>query len=182
MNHRLATMATLTEAEKALNQLRVFQDLKHYKPILVGTFPIEINIESSDLDVLCEVYDMNKFAAELKQLYAHQQQFSLCHKIKNDLPVVIARFEYDRFPIEIFGQPRPVLEQVAYVHMIIEKRLLELGGRQAKAKIKDLKRQGIKTEPAFASYFHLPGDPYQVLLDLAKLETNELISRLKKFH
>lgn len=175
-------MATLTEANKALDDLRIFQDLQDYKPVLAGTFPIEINIESSDLDILCEVYDLNKFAGELERLYQNQEKFSISHKTKNDLPVVIARFEYANFPIEIFGQPRPATEQVAYVHMIIEKRLLEIGGSKAKSRIRELKRQGVKTEPAFGEYFQLPGDPYELLLQMAKLEEAKLISALKKFH
>ena len=51
--------------------------------------------------------------------------------------------------------------------MIAEARLLSLAGESAKQAIRALKKQGIKTEPAFARYFGLLGDPYETLYALA---------------
>ncbi|XDD50083.1 DUF4269 domain-containing protein [Leptospira sp. WS92.C1] len=46
--------------------------------------------------------------------------------------------------------------------------------RKFKEKIKDLKRKGWKTEPAFCNLLHIREDPYQFLYDLRLLSDNEL--------
>jgi len=40
-----------------LKKINIFNILYEFKPILVGTIPIEIDIENSDLDIICEVTD-----------------------------------------------------------------------------------------------------------------------------
>ncbi len=42
------------EAYKVLLELNIFELLKNFKPILLGTIPINIDIESSDLDIICQ--------------------------------------------------------------------------------------------------------------------------------
>lgn len=53
----------------------------------------------------------------------------------------------------------------AFRHMVVEHQILctrEEGFRQ---KILNLKRQGYKTEPAFAKVLGLRGDPYEAILN-----------------
>lgn len=76
--------------------------------------------------------------------------------------------------LEIFGQPLPVTEQNAYLHLLVEARLLSIGGERAKREIRRLKRAGLKTEPAFTRYFRFEGKPYQTLLQLSMLKDSEL--------
>jgi hypothetical protein len=52
-----------------------------------------------------------------------------------------------------------VMEQHVVRHMIVEERLLRHGGTEVRRQIRHLKSQGLKTEPAFAVVFRLPGDP-----------------------
>lgn len=92
----------------------------------------------------------------------------------------MASFNYGEFTVEIFGQPRPVVKQNAYHHMIVEARLLAIGGEQARREIRRLKASGLKTEPAFARYFDLEGDPYEVLLQLASLSEDKLRTGISK--
>ena len=68
-------------------------------------------------------------------------------------------------PVELFAQPRPVEEQNGYLHLIAEARLLREGGEEALQAIRQLKFEGVKTEPAFGQYFCLPGDPYESLVN-----------------
>jgi hypothetical protein len=91
---------------------------------------------------------------------------------------VIAKFSCGDFLVEIFAQPVPVQEQRGYRHLLVEDRLLRLGGKKARQEIRWLKLAGMKTEPAFAAYFHLPGDPYLTLLELAELDDARLRERL----
>ncbi len=55
--------------------------------------------------------------------------------------------------------------------MIVEHRILEQKGIEFRYKIKKLKSNGIKTEPAFAKLLKLEGNPYDELL---KLKENSL--------
>ena len=64
--------------------------------------------------------------------------------------------------------------------MIIEKKLLDLSGKEIKDEIRKLKREGMKTEPAFAKYFGLKGDPFEEMLKLSLLSKEELIKFVNK--
>jgi hypothetical protein len=173
-------------AHRALMELGIFTRLARYDPVLAGTLPLGIDTPSSDLDILCHVVDLDMFAAVVCGFYGGHPDFALRRTQKNELPVVIATFTYSSsgsefFRIEIFGQPRPSRAQHAYRHMLAEWRLLEIarrldGGRdRARVALRALKLRGIKTEPAFGRYFHLPGNPYETLLRLAHAEERELV-------
>ena len=68
--------------------------------------------------------------------------------------------------VEIFGQDRPVTEQWGFRPMVVEARLLDLGGPGFRNAILALRHQGLKTEPAFARLLGLGGDPYAAVLTL----------------
>jgi hypothetical protein len=144
--------------------------LRDYYPVLAGTIPLGIDVDGSDLDVICQADDLEAFAGCVRAAYGSCEGFRLRRKSINGLPTVIASFHAYGFPVEIFAQPLPVTEQNAYRHMQVEARLLAIGGDEARRAIHRLKAQGMKTEPAFAQYFGLRGDPYRVLLELAKLD------------
>ena len=93
-----------------LERLQVLSVLRDYTPVLVGTVPIAIDIGTSDLDVICEAHDLDAFEELVVDAFGGQPGFRLKRERANDLPVVVANFESE-FPIEIFGQPRPVVEQ-----------------------------------------------------------------------
>jgi hypothetical protein len=155
------------QAYQALRRLKIFEILAGYKPTLVGTIPLDIDLPGSDLDIICQVAGLDPFAQLLRAQFSHRPGFSLRHRRHNQLPVVVCNFVASGFPIEVFGQPRPVKAQNAYRHLVAEARLLALAGPEAKAAIRHLKTKGLKTEPAFGRYFALPGDPYETLLALA---------------
>ena len=75
---------------------------------------------------------------------------------------------------EIFAQEIPVTKQVAYRHFLTEERLLKLGGPLFKEKILTLRKEGLKTEPAFAKALNLAGDPFEELLKLQTYSNNDL--------
>jgi hypothetical protein len=93
---------------------------------------------------------------------------------KNGLPSLVSRFQVREMPVELFAQPRHSEEQNAYRHLLAEARLLREGGEEATLAIRDLKLDGIKTEPAFGQYFCLSGDPYETLLTLADASAEEI--------
>jgi hypothetical protein len=165
-------------AYRALSKLKIDALLADYNPVLAGTIPLQLDLPGSDLDILCEFEDRQGFARCLTLNFGRLPGFSIVERIHQELPTILGRFDYLCFPIEIFGQPLAVQKQRAFRHMFVEARLLQIGGESARQAIVELKKSGMKTEPAFGEFFNLPGDPYQTLLELADLSQPELLALL----
>ncbi len=154
-------------AYEVLIKYRIFEKLKEYSPILAGTIPIEIDIENSDLDIICEV-DLRSeedFLKKMTFIKLIPADVSVETTVINGEKSIILNFMLEEFPVEIFGQNKPSTEQNAYRHMIAEYRILQEKGDDFKQKIIELKKQGIKTEPAFGMLMNLE-NPYEDLLKL----------------
>lgn len=162
------------DAFRVLIELDLFSVLAEFEPLLAGTFPLGIETPQSDLDILCHAPDLDHFSQVATSVYGDQDEFELRHTEKNELPTVISNFRVRNIPVELFAQPRPTEEQNGYRHLIAEARLLRAGGEEALQAIREMKRDGIKTEPAFGQYFFLSGDPYETLLTLADVSAEEL--------
>lgn len=145
-----------------LYQYKIFEKLQEYSPVLAGTIPIEIDIEGSDLDIICEIKDQLEFKNFLNQTFS-EFDLNIETIVINGTESVVCNFIIEEFPIEIFGQNRPVTQQNAYLHMIAEHKILTERGEEFKQKIIDLKKKGIKTEPAFGMLLNLK-NPYEDLL------------------
>jgi hypothetical protein len=150
-------------AFEVLAKHKLFEKLKDYSPILAGTIPIEIDIEGSDLDIICEVKNESDFIEFLNQNFQDYNNFILEKVTANDEKSIVLSFMLEEFPIEIFGQNKPTTEQNAYRHMIAEYKILQEKGDAFKQKIIELKKKGIKTEPAFGILLSLE-NPYEDLL------------------
>ncbi|MCP4153163.1 MAG: DUF4269 domain-containing protein [bacterium] len=157
-----------------LQKLNIFPLLDSFNPVLVGTIPIAIDTEDSDLDIINEVYEPGVFKETLTKHFRDSTNFSLYQDEIKGILSTIAHFDFDGFKIEVFGQPLPVEKQDAFRHMVVEHRILVLMGNGFKEKIIALKENGIKTEPAFGRLLGLDNDPYKALLDLERLSDKEL--------
>jgi hypothetical protein len=153
------------QAYEVLTQYQVIDKLVDYTPILAGTIPINVDIESSDLDIICCLDSKNEFEDYVQQQFGNFSKFTIKHITVNGQETVVANFVADGWEIEIFGQQVPVKQQAAYRHMLIEHHLLNYYDEEFRLKIVSLKEQGYKTEPAFAKVLNLKGDPYQALLN-----------------
>ena len=150
-----------------LDELDIFDWLAAYCPVLAGTIPLAIDIAGSDLDVLCEVYDFDRFASFLASEYGEYSEFTMRAIQGKYGPVAFeSSLRHRDFVVECFGEPLPVNEQRGYRHMVVEARLLDIGGEPLRETIIALKESGLKTEPAFARLLGLAGDPYEALLEL----------------
>jgi hypothetical protein len=158
------------QAYSILTRNQIFSKLKKFNPILAGTIPINIDIENSDLDIICYFEDNQEFQKLIKENFGTERNFKINLKHRENTIYVIANFFLDSFEIEIFGQNVPSKQQYAYRHLIVEYNLLRKYGEEFRQKIIELKRQGYKTEPAFALALGLTGDPYTELL---KFEIND---------
>ncbi|MDQ1163072.1 hypothetical protein QE422_003440 [Chryseobacterium sp. SORGH_AS 447] len=151
-------------AYELLSKHLILEKLKEYSPVLAGTIPIEIDIEESDLDVICEVKDKAEFKRLLTDVFS-EFNIHIEELVINGREVITGNFTVEEFPVEIFGQDQPVTEQNAYRHMIAEYRILQERGEDFKQEIIALKKQGFKTEPAFGQLLGLE-NPYEYLLKL----------------
>lgn len=158
-------------AFKVLTKYNVFEKLDKYSPLLAGTIPIEIDIDGSDLDIICEVNldDQNDFLEHLKVNQLLPLDADIDAMIINNEKCMVISFRLEEFEIEIFGQNKPTIQQNAYRHMIAEYRILKDKGEDFRQKIIELKKKGIKTEPAFGLLMNLM-DPYE---DLLKFYNND---------
>ncbi|GAA5098350.1 DUF4269 domain-containing protein [Chryseobacterium ginsengisoli] len=154
---------TQKRAFEVLIKYQIFEKLKNYSPVLAGTIPIEIDVEGSDLDIICEVKNEIDFIEFLNQNFQNYNNFNLEKIIINGEKSIVLNFMLEEFPIEIFGQNKPVKRQNAYLHMIAEYKILQEKGEDFKQKIIELKKQGIKTEPAFGMLLGME-NPYEDLL------------------
>ena len=153
-------------AFKVLIKYGVMEKLADFDPLLAGTIPIGIDTAQSDLDIICCWSNKSQFKNLLQQSFSACFGFTLKEVKVRGKESIIANFWLDGFEVEVFGQSTPSRQQAAYRHMLIEYKLLQKYGDEFRQKVLQLKRQGIKTEPAFAQLLELPGDPYDALLQL----------------
>lgn len=161
-------------AHETLVSLDVLKTLQEYSPLLVGTIPLKIETDQNDLELICEICNSGDFKKKLVKKYGDQSDFHIKENIFQGIKTVISFFRHQNFGIKIWGQPVPVENQPAYLQMVVEARLLRIGGSDAKKRIRELKLSGMETEQAFAHYFNLTGDPCLVLLQLAQFSESEL--------
>lgn len=148
--------------------------LAFYHPSIAGTFPIGIDLPESDMDVLFEVYDHEKFLQICTGEYGRLEGFEAYRRSVEGEERTVVRFLWEQIPVELFGQGRPPALQNGCRHMIVERRLLALDEPSAAEAIRKLKREGLKTEPAFAHFYNLPGNPYEVLYRLVEADEQQL--------
>jgi uncharacterized protein len=149
-----------------------------FKPRISGSIPIGVANEKSDVDILCQAKNLKAFSEHCEKAFGQNKNFESHITEKYGVPSIVANFAVGRAKFQIFAQDLPVEKQVSNLHLLVEARLLKLGGRGAREAISKLKREGEKTEPAFGKYFKLGGDPYQQLLELQKLSEPKLRARL----
>ncbi|WP_410769359.1 GNAT family N-acetyltransferase [Fontibacillus sp. BL9] len=164
-----------TEVYELLHKHSIFEILKDYDPILVGTVPLDIQVPGSDLDIICEVHDFALFEEQVNFHFGHFPEFKVVRRLVEGLERIKANFIFEGWPVELFGQPMPTRQQNGYRHMLVEARMLKLYGEPFKLEIISLKQSGLKTEPAFARLLNLEGDPYQQMLAWEHRTDGELL-------
>jgi hypothetical protein len=159
-------------AHQVLTSHSVFVNLLDFDPMLVGTIPLNIDTEKSDLDIICCWKSKNLFIETLIENFAHHRAFLLTEKKIGNHETILTTFQIDEFEIEIFGQNRPTKQQEGYRHMMIEHKIISSNDEAFRQKIIDLKKLGLTTEEAFAKQLNLAGDPYQELLKFGEQHFN----------
>ncbi len=163
---------------EALSASGVLERLGAFDPHVAGTPPLGLDLPDSDIDVLCHAPDAATFAELVWTCFGALEGFALRQWTASGRPV-IATFRAHGWTFEIFAAAESVARQAGWRHFLIERRLLALGGAAFRNRVMALRRQGAKTEPAFAAALGLDGDPYAALLALEPLTTEALIGRLR---
>ncbi|OIV42064.1 DUF4269 domain-containing protein [Flavobacterium johnsoniae] len=153
------------KAYETLSQNKVLEILSEFTPILIGTIPINIDIENSDLDIICYWKNKTEFIDKISVTFKHKPEFKIQETIINEHESVVVNFKINDFEIELFGQNIPTQSQNGYKHMIIEHQILQSKGENFRLEIVKLKQDGYKTEPAFGKLLGLKTNPYLELLE-----------------
>lgn len=157
----------------AIQHTNVLTALAEHDPHVAGTPPLGLDLPTSDIDILCYAPDPDQFTSVLWASFRSYPEFRIWQWIGADRPVV-ATFVVQEWRFEIFGQAKLVTEQTGWRHFTVEQRLLALGGQHLASTVMAFRREGLKTEPAFAAALKLQGDPYEVLLDIGDLDDDAL--------
>lgn len=160
-------------AHAVLTRDRLFDRLAPWDAALAGTFPLDIAIAGSDLDILVHAPDPDALAPLLDREFGRESDYARRLIRVADGPALVAGFTLDRLPVEIFVQAVPVDQQMAWRHMLVEARLLALHP-PLRPQIRALKAAGMKTEPAFCHLLGLEGDAYATLLTLENIDNSAL--------
>ena len=153
-----------------LGSTQIMAVLQEFTPVLAGTFPIDIATDNSDLDIICFWKDKSNFIETLENHFGSIENFSIRELSISNQETVVANFILENFEFEVFGQNVPVKQQFAFRHMVTEYEILKQKGEIFRQQIIELKKNGFKTEPAFAKLLQLPGDPYAALLEYKSSE------------
>ncbi|GIP18053.1 alpha/beta hydrolase [Paenibacillus montaniterrae] len=180
IDYLLQGSATQQHAYHTLQELRIFTILQEYSPVLVGTVPIDINIDDSDLDIICEVYHFTDFQVIVDHYFSRMRGYRYTYKLVEGVPRAVCSFHYNDWLIQLFAQPVAAVQQYGYKHMVVEHRILQLIDSSFRQQIRALKASGVKTEPAFAKLLQLEGDPYAALLELFDWSDEQLMQLLDK--
>ncbi|WP_420549470.1 DUF4269 domain-containing protein [Curvivirga sp.] len=158
----------------ALSKLNILEVLKDFTPVVIGTPPLQIATEDSDIDIACSTEELDSFQGYLNDNFGHLSKFQSHKYVREKIPTILTSFFAYEWEFEIFCQNIPVSNQWGVRHFHIEQRLLSLVPC-LREKVIGLKQQGIKTEPAFAQILGLKGDPYQAMIDLETLSDQDLL-------
>lgn len=143
------------------------------QPALVGSVPLDLALEDSGLDIVTFSSDLKSYSQMLRAEFGGQEGFETRRGIQLGVATLVTRFRFAGEFYEIFTQNIPVPRQNAVVHLMVEERLLLLGGQRLREQIWQARLDGMKTEPAFGLALGLE-EPYRELLDLEELSDDEL--------
>ena len=161
------------EYEQVVEQLSLLAKLREFNPILIGTPPLGIELETSDIDVACSTDDLSKFKNVALKEFGDSDRFTYRHATLQGQDSVVVQFYAYEWEVELFCQQTPTEQQWGVRHFFVEQKILEIAP-QLKEVVRSLKRDGLKTEPAFANVLGLTGDPYKSILALEKLSNEDL--------
>ncbi|WP_310597444.1 DUF4269 domain-containing protein [Aeromonas aquatica] len=140
---------------------------------LVSTVAIGLDRPGSDLDVLCQHRDPAALAALLaRQGWQASAKGERVWLLEHELTGPDDRV----WPVELYVTPFPIHTRNGWRHLSLMAALLEHFGWAFYRAVLHLRlEQGLKGEAAICQLLGLPGDPYQALLALERVDLERLI-------
>lgn len=163
-----------------IDELGLLTQLSEFTPLISGTIPLQIAHEESDLDLLCQSSDLEAFEKLCHKNWGTQKDFRVERIQTNGLETSVINFKASGLPIEIFCQNKCVFEQNANRHYYAESKLIKLLGNQFKMDLAELKKRGVKTEPAIGELLKIKS-PYEELLNLALESEEQLVAKFAPY-
>ncbi len=159
----------------ALQEAKVFARLAADvgQVALVGSLPIDLALDESDIDLVTSMDDLRAAAARDRELFGAFEQFQSSRGVGLGGQFLLTKFKHSGESFEVFTQSTPIPRQNAVIHLMVEARLLRLAGRAFRERIMRAREAGLKTEPAFGACLGLV-DPLRELLALEDLSDQEL--------
>jgi len=182
--HDLSNLETGTPRQQAayhaIQNSRILDLLQDFSPVLTGLIPLGLEEESTDLDVLVEAYDLDKFLLHAYRSLQQHVPLTIESLILDSVNTLIVTFRFEKVTFNIVAKPMPVHQTTPYRHMLAMSRLLAVGGDQMRKGIRELKAEGLKTEQAFATYLRIEGNPYEVLFEFERASEEAIRHILSK--
>jgi hypothetical protein len=136
------------EAYALLTDCAVMVTLKRFDPILVGSIPLNVGIETSDADIICCWQAKDEFVDAVTKAFGTADHFGITEKETDEGCIVRCQLAIHDFDIEIFGCSIPSMQQNAYKHMLARLEVVKRYGESFRKEVVNLKRKGIKTSEA----------------------------------
>lgn len=176
----LASVICLEQQTKIFNALtksKILELLSPYDPLIAGSVPLGLAESDADVDILLSAGKMSLFQNFIQEILSKKFELSVKSKRFQNEESLIVQFKYQDVKFELVVQEISTHRQLAYQHFQTEERLLMLGDLQFFNQIKSLRKQGIKTEPAFAKALGLAENPYLEIAKLRALSEKNLMTR-----
>lgn len=159
----------------ALGTSQVLTTLEPYRPALVSTIALGIDLPNSDVDVVCSAASPVEFLE-----FAHRQWYAMSayRSLLLTTGEAIVQLSVSGFLFELYCSAIPTPEQSGVRHFQQVARVLSIGGEPVREAIMQHRWQGLKTEEAVARVLKLEGDHYQAVLGLETWSETELRDRL----
>lgn len=158
-------------ANKLIQQKKIFEIFEYFNPEFVGTIPIGIDTENSDIDIIFDLKDKKlEFKNLVLKYFSKEKSFNLIETNQ----FIQADFEYKKIKFQFYAEEKSTHKQFAYRHFKIEERILLIAGDEFREKIIQLKKTGLNTEHAFCKLLRQKGNPFYSILKLEKLSDSEL--------
>lgn len=163
-------------AHAALHHTQVMALLGAFQPTLVSTIWVNLHINTSDVDILCCYSTAESFVDCCDASLGMFDRYCLQKK----QGYVLVSFYVGAVEFEIYATTTPIQQQLGYRHFMIMRKLVNIGGLALCKKVKSLKQQGNKTEPALCKILNIIGDPYREILQVEHWSDGEIQQRLQQ--
>ncbi|MBL8019174.1 MAG: DUF4269 domain-containing protein [Leptospirales bacterium] len=120
LEHKYFSVASSAqkEVQNVIETLGILRILAPYRPVLAGTFPLDLQVQGSDLDILTESVDLMSFQKIVLSRFQENEGFRNRITSIRGVESFVCGFAFNGFEFEIFCQNRPVIEQDGFLHLL----------------------------------------------------------------